>query len=1658
VFWSSGTGIWGAPSSSAPNSNLAKVVLFDNVGFQDRYIGTWTYNNRFYIILGEQNTLGRVFEVASIPSSAATVTLSTTDVASGGHRTGINSGSGWFASAIHTPFSGDADGLIMAAGTTNGLSTWRRTSPNWSQRGTWSIPTCDGVGCFRFSPGSSHLLPMQVGGRTIAAFGATNGRLVIVDAMDETFFRAPEVLTAGAGSVMAIASTTINGRVYLFYGSTLGLLFQFDALDRRIVNLAVLSSPSVATLTVHSVLIDAPTGAIYAAGGDGSYFTFVSRISADASSMSVFDFEALPTQSADFFTGSARALLLDTSRNRIYVGTDQQVSKTPVTVAWDRDSVIYEYIAASCSRYSCETCGVVDSAFCGYCSGTSTCVMNGACPGAEGPFTRPPACPTVTGLSRTAGSLSGGSQVSFQGTGFYAGSNKAGRYSCFFGGQPGTVDTITATAVSCSTPAGSSSVEVSAELRYNNVPIRSTSTLTWKYVDCTALTCSTCFTDGAGDCVWCMRAGSCTGAASCAGPSSTTACPALQSVSNSISTGGPTNQFSLQSTILPAGETYRCNIGGQSAPLVSTSGTAVQCTRPASITAITTAPYVEILDQSTWRRFTQPRANDPTIEVYDCNGIAACFPCISGHQDCAFCSSGTCSYNTTSSSCSTLTAGCPRVDTIQPSRLHYSADGASDVRANIVGLGPTSTAGFRCIWTANNGTVILNAPVVNASITTVFCAVPSGNLSLPSVGLEIWNFTTALTNRFAVPIYDCSAGTRCTACADSTRPRCQWCNVLLLCEAPSALPGGTCPGVSAGCPTMVATPNQEPTSGGRTIIVIPTPFPPAASDAECIFSGPESTTSVIALSNGTAFRCVAPRSPFAQAASLSLLLGGTEYATPVPFTYFDCTFASLGVPRSCSDCVQRSGCGWCGASCSPAASCQTPLSTCPVITALGSQNVDAESPEFVSVDTNPLPPNDFEYECVFGTQRVPASTTPTGLRCLTPQSALVGSAEVRVAVKGNSVGFWTTDATPDTIDFYRCSLSARQCGSQCFSSSQYCGYCLETGSCSGKAACARAITASGSGLSAESSWFNETTGCPAIGDFAPNYVQATIRSRPPIFQRVTFKVSNIILPAVNATGKRSIGLSDFTCAFGSDVSPVDSYDPATNSFSCPIPSLGDQGFYSVAVSLRGNRMNGDNPPRLQVQDCFSIPACGLCLLQPNCGWCRGSARCMTKAWCDAEPIPEFGSQCPTLNRVSPATAVISGDVTVTITGGPFVNSTLLYARMDYPSNISVELPTTVVDSNTLSVLIPKSANDYEGEVKILVFINGTAYTGSELTFTYLALSSLAGGIATSAIGGIIGAAVAVIVALIVVLLIMRSKKVGFFSQFRLKEPDYSLIAFGSMLQPQWKPPKDNWEILAIKLLAKDHGFVLTVMATTPPTDQDKIARALCHVYEWHKKSVEYGVLFVTDEVSRNLEENTIFRNNSMASKWFKFYSKIIGIKYLFDHLARFVYELNKISEEKTGRTEDTTGGKSLLTLEMEVDPSKFGNDAFTDSEANVYQLILACQKVFTAFRTSIGKIPPEFKEIFSSMRESIVNKFKSDDAVLKAVGGFFFLRFACPAITAPHAYGLLENPPNESSQRQLVLIGKVIQNLANMTMPGTFSPPGLFAHRPSLPTLSLIAF
>ncbi len=65
---------------------------------------------------------------------------------------------------------------------------------------------------------------------------------------------------------------------------------------------------------------------------------------------------------------------------------------------------------------------------------------------------------------------------------------------------------------------------------------------------------------------------------------------------------------------------------------------------------------------------------------------------------------------------------------------------------------------------------------------------------------------------------------------------------------------------------------------------------------------------------------------------------------------------------------------------------------------------------------------------------------------------------------------------------------------------------------------------------------------------------------------------------------------------------------------------------------------------------------------------------------------------------------------------------------------------------------------------------------------------------------------------------------------------------------------------------------------------------------------------------------------------------------------------------------------------------------------------------------------------------------KFPGAKYTAVGAFIFLRFFCPAIVAPEVEGLVSTPPSKEMRRGLMLIAKVIQNLANNVLFGAKEP------------------
>ena len=120
---------------------------------------------------------------------------------------------------------------------------------------------------------------------------------------------------------------------------------------------------------------------------------------------------------------------------------------------------------------------------------------------------------------------------------------------------------------------------------------------------------------------------------------------------------------------------------------------------------------------------------------------------------------------------------------------------------------------------------------------------------------------------------------------------------------------------------------------------------------------------------------------------------------------------------------------------------------------------------------------------------------------------------------------------------------------------------------------------------------------------------------------------------------------------------------------------------------------------------------------------------------------------------------------------------------------------------------------------------------------------------------------------------------------------------------------------------------------------------------------------------------------------------------------------------------------------IEINPDKMAADQdMSVTEEGIITILLQSQRILAAVINACKKMPRQIQELLAIVRSRVGAKFPEHQ--MAAVGGFFFLRYVCPSIMAPHAYGLLPAPPSSTLQKQLVMIAKVLQNLSNNTLPG----------------------
>lgn len=218
-------------------------------------------------------------------------------------------------------------------------------------------------------------------------------------------------------------------------------------------------------------------------------------------------------------------------------------------------------------------------------------------------------------------------------------------------------------------------------------------------------------------------------------------------------------------------------------------------------------------------------------------------------------------------------------------------------------------------------------------------------------------------------------------------------------------------------------------------------------------------------------------------------------------------------------------------------------------------------------------------------------------------------------------------------------------------------------------------------------------------------------------------------------------------------------------------------------------------------------------------------------------------------------------------------------------------------------------------------------------------------------------------------------------RFTIKPPEFSEMRFADVKAPiinpgEPEPPQALMEQVCscckpskyFKVLFQrpdSFKIIWEICKMTAVTESDTLCKALVYAFERQGQGLALIKQLISQEVDEAATPETLFRANSHATKAFKYYSKMIGLPYIFNTLAvllqAMIRELEDAEEEKKAKEEeagkDTTSIK-LFSAQYEVDPDKI--DDMGDTSINVLTLEFSCQKFIVQITRSAPRCPGFF--------------------------------------------------------------------------------------------------
>ncbi|KAK2947103.1 putative GTPase-activator protein [Blattamonas nauphoetae] len=207
-----------------------------------------------------------------------------------------------------------------------------------------------------------------------------------------------------------------------------------------------------------------------------------------------------------------------------------------------------------------------------------------------------------------------------------------------------------------------------------------------------------------------------------------------------------------------------------------------------------------------------------------------------------------------------------------------------------------------------------------------------------------------------------------------------------------------------------------------------------------------------------------------------------------------------------------------------------------------------------------------------------------------------------------------------------------------------------------------------------------------------------------------------------------------------------------------------------------------------------------------------------------------------------------------------------------------------------------------------------------------------------------------------------------------------------------------------------------------------MATTFLHLLPHRKDQTALILDLIKLEVQSTIDRTTILRGNSLASKLLSTFLKEIGLPYLRAALTTPI--LTVINDIKFD-----------LELDAHLIPDQERKESIVARNLSLLTELTSLFLDGLSNPEALSLLPIEIREICSYMKSVSILSTQdspSSGADLSLVGGIFFLRFVCPSIFGVNSSNILPLYVHADSraQKNLVLVTKILQNLANSVMFG----------------------